>query len=62
MSRQPDVEVLSDSDDCNDAVQLVPFDHWTDARAYNKLLKVCQPCHMKGKPVALPNRGKALNH
>ena len=64
MSRQPDVAVLSDSDEFTvvDPDEVVAFNHWTDARAYNKVLKVCQPCYRKGRTVALANKGKALNH
>ena len=38
----------------------VPFNHWTDARAYNKVAKACQPCYVKKKTVVLQNKGKAL--
>ena len=65
MSRQPEAAVLSDSEEVTvveDVVELVPFNHWTDARAYNKVLKACQPCFAKGRTVALQNKGKALNH
>ena len=50
MSRQPEAAVLSDSDEVTvveDVVELVPFNHWTDARAYNKVFKACQPCYVK---------------
>ena len=59
MSGQPDVVVLSDSDELtvvDDVVEVVPFNHWTDGRAYNKVLKVCQPCYVKGKTVVLANK------
>ena len=65
MSRQPEAAVLSDSEEVTvveDVVELVPFNHWTDARAYNKVVKACQPCYVKKKTVVLQNKGKALNH
>ena len=65
MSRQPDAAVLSDSDELtvvDDVVEVVAFNHCTDARAYNKVLKVCQPCYRSGRSVPLANREKALNH
>ena len=40
----------------------VKFETWKDPRAYNAVIKDCQPCYANGKRVALSNRAKALNH
>ena len=61
MSRQPDV-VVSNSPEEVSPVDDVPFTHWKDPRGYNGVLGRCQPCHAKGKAVALQNKAKALNH
>ena len=39
----------------------VKFETWKDPRAYNAVIKGCQPCYANGKRVVLSNRAKALN-
>ena len=62
MSRQPD-EVLSDSEEVTPLGDGDPFKSWRDPRAYNAVLKACQPCLTHGrKQVPLANGAKAINH